>query len=112
MCQRLATFKLFRRSTEVCTRKNTTLTMLQMKGSSLIMSRASFLVSTLHSLLQAFTNLCTDTGASLASQTVQELASIADQITVQNGSGKWGVTSEITVHNGYILASTNSHGLK
>ncbi len=69
MCQRLAT--LFCRSTEVCTRKNTrpklTLT-LQMKGS--LLSRASFLVSTLHSLLQAFANLCTDTGASFASQTV------------------------------------------
>ena len=68
-----------------------------MKGSLLIMSRASFLVSTLHSLLQAFANLCTDAGASLASQTVQELATLADQITVQNG---------------FIIASTNLHGLK
>ena len=68
-----------------------------MKGSLLIMNRASILVSTLHSLLHAFANLCTDTGASLASQSVRELATIADQTTVQNG---------------YILASINLHGLK
>ncbi len=53
------------------TRPKLTLT-LQMKGS--LLSRASFLVYTLHSHLQAFANLCTDTGANLASQTVRGLA--------------------------------------
>ena len=86
MCQRLATFKLFRRSTEVYTRKNTALTMLQMKGSLLIMSRASFLFllyTVSCKLLQ--TSVPTRELVSRARLYRSYVATLADQITVQNG---------------------------